>query len=121
MVAADSSLVRSLSSTHPLYTNNISITDVVGSNWRGPAWIISNVHLAFALRAMGHQAAAVDLAKAIVGALAGDLARTGTWHENYSTQNISDVMGAAGFMSSNTLACDLEENIAAGIDPFDLV
>ena len=61
MVAADSQLVRSLSASDALYTNEIAIPGVVGSNWRGPAWIHTNVVLAYALRALGR----VDAAKAL--------------------------------------------------------
>ena len=84
MLASDSGLVRSLSSADSLYTNAIAIPGVVGSNWRGPAWIHTNVLLAYALAALpGRGDAARALAQAVVRALAGDLARTGTWHENY--------------------------------------
>jgi hypothetical protein len=120
MVATDSQLVRSLSSADPLYTNAIAIPGVVGSNWRGPAWIHTNVVLAYALAAMGRGVAARALAQAVVRTLADDLARTGTWHENYDTDNVSRTMGAAGFVSFNALAADLEQNIAEGVDPFAL-
>ena len=52
--------------------------------------------------------------------LADDLARTGTWHENYNSDNVARVMGAPGFLSSNLLAYDLEEHIFWGTDPFEL-
>jgi hypothetical protein len=120
MVASDSGLVRSLSSADPLYTNEISIPGVIGANWRGPAWIHTNVILAYSLAAMGRGDAAKALAKAVLRVLADDLARTSTWHENYNTDNVTRTMGAPGFISFNALSADLEQNLAEGVDPFAL-
>jgi len=120
MVASDSRLIRSLSSLDPLYTNLISVPGMTGSNWRGPAWMPPNILLAYSLAANGQKDAALLLAQAILRTLAGDLERTGTWHENYNTDNITSVMGDAGFLSFNALAVDLEQNLVQGVDPFEL-
>jgi hypothetical protein len=120
MVAIDSGLIRSLSSLDPLYTNVISIPGIPGSNWRGPSWIPYNVILAYSLATIGRLDTARSLAQSILRTLANDLEKTGTWHENYNTDNVSNVMGDAGFLSFNTLAVDLEQNLYEGIDPFAL-
>jgi len=120
MVALDSGLIRSLSSLDPLYTNVISIPGIPGSNWRGPSWIPYNVILAYSLATIGRLDSARSLAQSILRTLANDLEETKTWHENYNTDNVSIVMGDAGFLSFNTLAVDLEENLYFGIDPFAL-
>jgi hypothetical protein len=79
-----------------------------------------NILLAYSLAANGQKDAALLLAQAILRTLAGDLERTGTWHENYNTDNITSVMGDAGFLSFNALAVDLEQNLVRGVDPFEL-
>ena len=121
MVAADSRLIRSLSLNDPLYTNAIAVPGMSGSNWRGPAWMPPNIILAYSLAASGRRDAALLIAQAVLQTLAGDLQRTGTWHENYNTDNITSVMGDAGFLSFNALAVDLEQNLIEGVDPFELV
>jgi len=80
-----------------------------------------NIILAYSLAASGQRDAALLLAQAVLQTLAGDLQRTGTWHENYNTDNITSVMGDAGFLSFNALAVDLEQNLIEGVDPFALV
>ena len=109
--------LRSVSSADPRYNNDDIITPY--SNWRGPVWVNVGAVMAYTLRAQGQGAAAAALADALVHTLAQDLRATGTWHEAYSSANGSG-LAAPGFLSWDTIAADLQENVARGVDPFVL-
>ena len=89
------------------------------SNWRGPVWINVNAIMAYTLKAAGLGPAAAALADTVVHTLAQDIRESATWHEAYSSSNGSG-LAAPGFLSWNTLGADLQENVAMGVDPFDL-
>lgn len=109
--------VRSTSSADPRYNNNNTI--VPYSNWQGPVWINVNAVIAYTLVAQGRRAEAAALADAVVHTLATDLRVNGTWHESYDAET-GVGLAAPGFLSWDTLGATLQENVAAGIDPFSL-
>ena len=110
--------LRSTSSEHPQYSNEKVLHPY--SNWRGPAWVISNALAAYGLNRQGQRDEALDLASRILSVLADDL-RNGTdgWHEAYSSDNGSP-LAAPGFFSWNVLSAELLDNIKKGNDPFEL-
>jgi hypothetical protein len=107
--------LRSVSDQDPRYNNDNIINPY--SNWRGPVWINVAAIMAYTLRASGQGAAAAALADTLVHTLAQDLRASGTWHEAYSSVNGSG-LAAPGFLSWDTIAADLQENVQKGADPF---
>ena len=104
-----------MSDQDPRYNNDNIINPY--SNWRGPVWINVAAIMAYTLRASGQGAAAAALADTLVHTLAQDLRASGTWHEAYSSVNGSG-LAAPGFLSWDTIAADLQENVQKGADPF---
>ena len=109
--------LRSLSSSDARYT----LEDVIVpySNWRGPVWVNVNAVAAYTLAACGRRAAALDLARRLVAALAQGLRVHGSFFECYDPDSGSPLAAASkGFFSWTILAADLIDDIEASVDPF---
>ena len=78
------------------------------SNWLGPVWIVANYIGWETLGDRGYGELAGSLADAVIGLLAGDLRRTGMFHEYYSPETGLGVCGPH-FMSWNALAALMEK------------
>jgi hypothetical protein len=109
--------LRSTSSDDPRYSNADTI--VPYSNWRGPMWVNANALACYGLMRYGHTALAMEIATRVTSALAGDLRRSGEWHEAYSTAD-GAALAAPGFLSWDTLVAELIPNLHAGRDPLSL-
>ena len=109
--------IRSTSALDPSYNNINEIKPY--SNWQGPVWVNANAVLTYGLSKYGYRTDAINIAKRVVQTLANDAKIEGTWHEGYNSEN-GKGLAANGFLSWNTLAATLEENLMKGHDPFEL-
>ena len=109
--------IRSTSSSAAKYNNKNEIFPY--SNWQGPVWVNANAVLSLGLMRYGYVKDAVDIAKRVVDALANDLNKDNTWHEGYNSDN-GGGLAAKGFLSWDTLVATWPENVAKGVDPFEL-
>lgn len=82
-------------------------------------WINANIMIAYGLNDHKQWQLAREIAIRVVGTLAADLNTTSTWHECYSSAT-GHGLAAPGFLSWNTLAATLEENLLRGINPFQI-
>jgi len=71
--------IRSTSVGDPRFSVEDAI--VPYSIWRGPVWVNVNCCLCYALARGGRKAEALEVARALVGALAADIAACGAMHE----------------------------------------
>ena len=98
--------IRSLSREEPMYAPEVARGNP--SNWLGPVWIVANYIVWETLGDRGYGELAGSLADAVIGLLAGDLRRTGMFHEYYSPETGLGVCGPH-FMSWNALAALMEK------------
>ena len=100
--------VRSSSSANPEYNNDDIITPY--SNWRGPVWVNACVMVAWGMLDWGFYDEAEEVARRVMGALAGDLRLLGVWHEDYDAEG-GEGLSAEGFLSWNTLGYRLLDDV----------
>ena len=100
--------IRSTSLSDHRYSN-ANIIDPY-SNWCGPVWVIANVLLIYGISNTGNWPLSLQIARCLVTTLGIDLGVTGSWHECYHAET-GKGLAAEGFLSWNTLAATLLENL----------